>query len=41
VAVSPMFLSWLIGFGNKAKILHPQSVIEAYKDLCREGLEQY
>ena len=41
VAVSPMFLSWLIGFGNKAKILHPQSVIEAYKDLCREALDQY
>ena len=41
VAVSPMFLSWLMGFGSKAKILHPQSVIEAYKDLCREALDQY
>ena len=41
VAVSPMFLSWLIGFGSKAKILHPQSVIEAYKDLCMEALDQY
>ena len=28
VAVSPMFLSWVIGFGQKAKILHPQSVID-------------
>ena len=41
VAVSPMFLSWVIGFGNKAKVLHPQSVIEACKAMCREAMEQY
>jgi predicted DNA-binding transcriptional regulator YafY len=41
VAVSPMFLSWLMGFGSKAKILHPQSVIEKYKTLCQEALSQY
>ena len=41
VAVSPMFLSWLMGFGSKVKILHPQSVIEEYKTLCREALSQY
>ncbi|MBQ8834054.1 MAG: transcriptional regulator [Oscillospiraceae bacterium] len=41
VAVSPMFLSWVIGFGWKAKILHPQSVIDACRDMCREALEQY
>ena len=41
VAVSPMFLSWVIGFGTKAKILHPQSVIDACKDMCRAALEQY
>ena len=41
VAVSPMFLSWLMGFGYKAKILHPQSVIEKYKSLCHEALSQY
>ena len=41
VAVSPMFLSWLIGFGSKAKILYPQSVIEACQDMCRQALEQY
>ena len=41
VAVSPMFLSWVMGFGNKAKILYPQSVVEQYKALCREALEQY
>ena len=41
VAVSPMFLSWLMGFGSKAKILHPVSVIEQYKALCQEALSQY
>jgi predicted DNA-binding transcriptional regulator YafY len=41
VAVSPMFLSWVIGFGNKAKILYPQSVAEQCRDLCRETLSQY
>ncbi len=41
VAVSPMFLSWVIGFGSKAKILYPQSVVEACKEMCREALAQY
>ena len=41
VAVSPMFLSWIIGFGQKAKILHPQSVIEECQELCRQAMEQY
>ena len=41
VAVSPMFLSWIIGFGQKAKVLHPQSVIDACKEMCREALAQY
>lgn len=41
VAVSPMFLSWVIGFGAKAKILHPQSVIDRCKALCREAMNQY
>ena len=41
VAVSPMFLSWVIGFGNKAKILYPQSVVEACKAMCQSALEQY
>lgn len=41
VAVSPMFLSWVIGFGQKAKILYPESVIQACQDLCREALAQY
>ena len=41
VAVSPMFLSWVIGFGSKAKILYPQSVADACKDLCREAMSHY
>ena len=41
VAVSPMFLSWVIGFGSKAKILHPQSVIDSCRAMCLETLEQY
>ena len=41
VAVSPMFLSWVIGFGSKAKILYPQSVIDECRRLCQETMSQY
>ena len=41
VAVSPMFLSWVIGFGCKAKILHPQSVADACVQMCQEAMQQY
>ena len=41
VAVSPMFLSWVIGFGDKAKVLYPPSVVEQCKKLCQETLSQY
>ena len=41
LAVSPMFLSWVIGFGSKAKILYPQSVVDACKAMCQEALAQY
>ena len=41
VAVSPIFLSWIIGFGTKAKILHPQSVAQQCRELCMEALSQY
>ena len=41
VAVSPMFLSWVIGFGAKARILHPQSVADQCRALCMEALAQY
>ena len=41
VAVSPMFLSWVMGFGSKAKILYPQSVADQLCELCREAMSQY
>lgn len=41
VAVSPMFLSWVIGFGEKAKIIHPHSVIDQCRQMCLEALAQY
>ena len=41
VAVSPMFLSWVIGFGAKAKVLHPQSVVDSCRAMCLEALQQY
>jgi predicted DNA-binding transcriptional regulator YafY len=41
VAVSPMFLSWVIGFGSKAKIIYPESVVAQCKALCTEALTQY
>ena len=41
IAVSPMFLSWVIGFGSKAKVLYPQWVVEECKQLCQESMSQY
>lgn len=41
VALSPMFLSWVVGFGDKAKILHPPEAAEACRELCRQALDQY
>ena len=41
IAVSPLFLGWMAGFGDKAKILSPQSVVDAYLDLCKPSIAQY
>jgi predicted DNA-binding transcriptional regulator YafY len=41
VAVSPMFLSWVIGFGADAQILHPQSVVDQCRQMCLDALGQY
>lgn len=41
VAVSPLFLSWVMGFGEKARILYPASVVEDCKALCNAVLSQY
>ena len=41
IAVSPLFLGWLAGFGADATILSPDWVIEAYRRLLQPSLEQY
>ena len=41
VSVSPVFLGWLLSFGNRVQILSPQSVIDAYTALCRQVLGVY
>lgn len=40
VAVSPMFLSWVIGFGKKARIEYPESVKDQCRQMCLEALDQ-
>ena len=40
VVVSPIFLSWVIGFGDKAKILYPQSVVDQCAELCQTVISQ-
>ncbi len=39
VAVSPMFLSWVIGFGKKARILYPQSVVDQCRQMCLDAMD--
>ena len=41
VAVSPQFLTWVMSFGKKAKILSPEHVIEEMYSLAREITEIY
>lgn len=41
VSVSPMFLSWVIGFGEKAEILYPDSVIAQCRALCMDAMSHY
>ena len=41
VEVSPTFLSWVMGFGSKMRILSPPQAREALTALCRETLAQY
>lgn len=40
VAVSPIFLSWVVGFGSDARVLHPESVRVACRNLCMQFLAQ-
>lgn len=39
VSVSPNFLGWIAGFGGRASIVFPQSVVEEYRALCRAALD--
>lgn len=41
IAVSPVFFGWLAGFGGAAKIVFPQSAVEAYLELCKQSMAQY
>ena len=41
VAVSPHFLAWLVGFGDKAKILSPQRVVEEFRQLVEDVRKNY
>ena len=41
ILVSPLFFSWLAGFGSKVKILSPENVIEDFKKLIYEISENY
>lgn len=41
VAVSPHFLSWIVSFGRRAKIMSPDYVVDEMYTLIRESLENY
>lgn len=41
VEVSPVFLSWIISFGDKARVISPQSVIEDIKKLAADAIKYY
>lgn len=41
VAVSPLFLSWIISFGEGAKIIGPNNVVKQIVELCNSAVGQY
>ena len=41
VAISPVFLSWLMIFGNDLEVISPTSVREELADLAKKVLEKY
>lgn len=41
VAISPIFFSWVIGFGNHAKIISPEWVADEVCKLAYAAIEQY
>lgn len=41
VAVSSTFYAWVFQFGDKVKILSPESVVKEYKDNLNKIIERY
>ena len=41
VAVSEGLISWLMSFGNKIKVLEPQSIADAVQNRAKEILDAY
>ncbi len=41
VDVSPTFLTWVLGFGGRAKLLAPDSAAQALRELARGALARY
>ncbi len=39
VALSPNFYGWLFGFGNKIKLMGPENVVEEYRRLLKEEID--
>ncbi len=40
VMISPTFFSWVLGFGNKIRVVSPDFVREQIKELARQALEE-
>ena len=38
ISVSPTFLGWMAGFGGRASIVFPKSVIEEYREFCQKAI---
>ncbi len=41
VAVSPLFLTWIMNFGTDIKIISPQNVIDEFIATAKKAIEQY
>ena len=41
IAVSEGLISWLMSFGNKIKVLEPQSIADAVQNRAKEILDAY
>ena len=41
VVVSPQFFGWLCGFGKRAKVLEPESVVDAMAEYVKDISQMY